>query len=293
MKRLSVLLGLLFLYSLAGAASLPGPLVDGAWLARHKDDPGLVILDIQDRRNFQQHHIPGAVNLPFAYWRTPPTARPPVSLPPLDKLAARLGIARDTPLVIVSMGAGAGDMAGATRVYWSLAVLGHAQMAVLNGGLVSYVNAYHGRYESGKAATRKPVTYEPRPQKALLATAAQLRQGVDQPLLDARSEAEYVGLIGGVGDRRGTIPGAHHLPFDWLVDETGRIRDAGAVKKLFAYAGVPEGGAVHFCQTGHRGAMTWFADYAILGNHKARLYDGSMMEWAADPKLPLERKLTL
>lgn len=281
--------------TVAGGAGL-APLVGADWLLAQGDRDELVILDIQERGEFAQHHIAGAVNFPFSQWRTGAKSQPPVAIPPLAKLAGRLGrlgIGRGTPVIIVSMGAGASDMAGAARVYWTLAVLGHEQMAILDGGLLSYVNEFRGTYVSGKAMSRRPVTYTPRPNPSLLATADQIRKRPQLPLLDARSVKEYLGLSGGARGRSGTIPGARNLPFDWLVNDKGKIRKRPAVDKLFAFVGLPRGGAVHFCQTGHRSAMTWFADYALLGNHDARLYDGSMLEWAADPSLPLERKLDL
>ena len=294
-KWLGILWFCLSTAAIAGT-TLPGPLVGADWLLAQKDSQDLVILDIQDRKSFMQHHIAGATNVPFSAWRTSPKSRPPTSIPPLKQLAGRLGklgITRESPVLIVSMGGGAGDMAGAARVYWTLAVLGHENMGVLNGGLVSYVNEYRGRYVTGNAEPRKAASYVPKPNLSLLVTAEQIRKGLDQPLLDARSQAEHVGLTGGAKGRSGTIPGSHNLSFDWLVDDKGKVRSRDAVEKLFAFAGIPKGGAVHFCQTGHRGAMTWFADYALMGNHRASLYDGSMGEWAANPKLPLEKKLDL
>jgi thiosulfate/3-mercaptopyruvate sulfurtransferase len=285
------------LWSLAQAAvSLPGAVVDGAWLKAHVDVPELVILDVQEQPQYRQHHVPGAVNIPFSRWRSGVDEQPPLSLPPLKHLAALLGsegIDRETPLIIMNMGAGPGDVAAVARVYWSLAVLGHEHMAILDGGLVDYVNRHHGAYVSGAPPRREPAMYQPRPNRQVLVTRDQLARGVSNPLLDARSLSEHVGLVAGPGERPGTLPGARHLPFDWLVDDKGLLRDQAALDKLFAYAGIPQGGAVHFCHTGNRAALTWFADYALLGHRDARLYDGSMMEWSRDPDLPLERKLDL
>lgn len=278
------------------AVQLPGPLVEGNWLLAHQKDPGLVLLDIQERPLYLRHHIPGSVNLPYSQWRTGPKEKPPASLPPLERLAERLGalgITRQTPLVIVTTGQGAGDMAAAARVYWTLAVLGHEQMAVLDGGLIRYVKGFGGSFVAGAPPRRQPKRYEPRPRFELLVTKEQLAKGTDQPLLDARSVEEHLGLVAPPGDRPGTIPGAHNLPFDWLVGEDGRLRGREQIEKLFAYAGIPQGGAIHFCHTGNRAALTWFVDHALLGNQGARLYDGSMMEWAKDRSLPIERKLDL
>jgi len=66
------------------------------------------------------------------------------------------------------------------------------------------------------------------------------------------------------------------------------------MRALIDKAGVtPKDGAVHFCHTGNRASLTWFIDYAVLGNRKARLYDASMLEWARDPKRDIELKWEL
>jgi len=39
-------------------------------------------------------------------------------------------------------------------------------------------------------------------------------------------------------ERAGTLPGAQHLPFDWLVDSGGNIRDKPAINILFKTAGL-------------------------------------------------------
>jgi len=44
----------------AGARGDPSPVVGAAWLARHIDDAGLVLLHIGDRAQYDREHIPGA-----------------------------------------------------------------------------------------------------------------------------------------------------------------------------------------------------------------------------------------
>ena len=276
---------------------LPGPLVQPDWLMAQAVDSDRVILDIQEPQLFARHHVPGAVNWPFSQWRTGTKGKPPKSLPPLAQLTTRLGdlgISAATPVVIVATGTGPGDLSASARVFWTLKVLGHEPVAVLNGGLIGYVNDHHGAYAGGKAEARTPTVYQAQPRLELLATTAWLPETA-MPRLDARSQAEYVGLVSGGSDERpGTLPGAHHLPFDWLTDDSGgRLRPIGQLRTLFGYAGLGEQAAVHFCHTGNRAALTWFVDYALLGHRRARLYDGSMLEWSRDASLPIERKIPL
>jgi len=293
---LSALLLLLLSIPSLQAATLPGPLLKADWLMAQANS-GVVVIDIQAPKQFASHHIAAAVNIPSSQWRTGSKSQTPSSLVPLDQLAGQLGkrgISASTPVVIVATGNGPGDLSAAARVYWSLKVLGHEQVAILDGGLISYVNDYHGAYVSGPAKPAKPTHYQAKPRLELLATADWVKAS-NMPRLDARSEAEYVGLFsGGRGERPGTIPGAHNLSYDWLsADNSGHLRPVPQLKALFGYAGLQDQAAVHFCHTGNRASLTWFVDYALLGHKDARLYDGSMLEWARNPALPIERKLKL
>lgn len=277
-------------------SALPGPLIEADWLLANMADRGIVVLDVQEPDLFMRHHVPDAVNWPYSQWRSGDRTKPPKSLLPLDDMTERLGklgISETTPLVIVAMGTSPGDLSAAARVYWSLKVLGHEQVSVLDGGLLSYVNAFGGPFVRGAAEVRQAVTYRATPNLDLLATTEWLRDS-DMPRLDARSLGEFTGVIAGPGERPGTIPDAHHLPYDWLAkDGGGTLRSRAELDRLFEYAGIKGGAAVHFCHTGNRAALTWFVDYALMGNHDARLYDASMIEWGKDVSLPIETRLGL
>jgi thiosulfate/3-mercaptopyruvate sulfurtransferase len=114
--------------------------------------------------------------------------------------------------------------------------------------------------------------------------------------VDARTTGEFVGLYRGDDkERRGTIPGSRNLPHDWVTrDGSAKLRDAAELKALFAARGISaQGEQVHFCHSGNRASLTWFAAYAVLGNERERLYDGSMMEWAPREDLPMEQEIKL
>jgi len=279
--------------SVQAAARLPGPLVEPDWLLAHATDKDLVVLDVQEPEMFMRHHVPNSVNWPFSQWRTDADAKPPSSLLPLEDIAERLGrigIAETTPLVVVAMGASPADLSASARVFWTMKVLGHEEVAILNGGLLSYVNEQRGPFVSGAGKARTPVTYRATPNLDLLATAQWLN-GSEMPRMDARSLAEFTGVVAGQGERPGTLPGAHHLPYDWLTkDGGGRLRPRNELDRLFRYAGLRDGAAVHFCHTGNRASLTWFVDFALMGNRDARLYDGSMIEWGKDPAMPIETR---
>lgn len=109
-------------------------------------------------------------------------------------------------------------------------------------------------------------------------------------LVDSRSPGEYVGNIGSHSNNRlGTMPGAVNLPYSWLAEKgTGIFPNQGRLKLIFQKTKVPTtGDQIHFCHTGHRASLSWFVSHELLGNHQAKMYDGSMAEWAKNPELPM------
>ena len=49
----------------------------------------------------------------------------------------------------------------------------------------------------------------------------------------------------------------------------------------------PDKDNIVFCNTGHWASTTWFVLSEVLGLPDVKNYDGSMVEWTADPSRPL------
>ncbi len=275
-------------------------LVDAAWLNQKMSRTGLYVLDIQSADRYKRFHLPGSVNAPYAQWRSNDKSPMPGMLPSaayLEKWLGQLGITNDDHIVIVATGNQAGDMAAASRVFWTLKMVGHERLSILNGGLAAYADHYREMMEATPRAGI-PGRYKVRPGPDIRANAGTILKALhsDTQLLDARTLGEFMGVITlGPGERPGTLPGAIHLPFNWLVDETGRIREKNEIAALFKAVGADPtfDGTIHFCHSGNRAALNWFVDYAILGNRNAKLYDASMREWAARTELPMETRIKL
>ena len=93
----------------------------------------------------------------------------------------------------------------------------------------------------------------------------------------------------------GTIPSSKNLPESWLtVNGGGKFRTKPELQKLFDLAQVdPQGEQINFCNTGHWASLGWFVSSEIMGNSKASLYDGSMVDWTVDASLPMERQISI
>ncbi len=294
-----IIAGLFFLLILPPLQAAQ-PLVDANWIMANINNENLVLLDLQPAATYTRYHIPGAINSDYADWRRPDANGIPQMFPPisaLETLIGNLGIDNTSHVVLVVTGRAAGEMAAATRVYWTLKVLGHDQISILDGGLIGYIQNRDRPLEQGPSQPLGRV-YKADLQSEYLVTAEIVKAslGNDTSIVDNRSGAEYVGLIGGGGkERPGTVPGSIPLPFEWLTVNSGaRFHSEENLIRIYQASGVPlQGVQISFCHTGHRTSLAWFVSHELLGNKQARLYDGSMAEWAVDHSLPIEQKIKL
>jgi len=277
------------------------PLVDTTWVKDHLKDPGVVFLDVRSRGAFLRGHVPGAVNTQYGRggWRVK-KGNVPGMLPPmahLEKLIGGLGISNDTHVVILPGGYSSGEMGVATRIYWTFKVAGHDKLSILNGGMTIYLEDKKAPVSAGPSQPNNAV-FKTAFRTEYLATADQVGAAVKARagLIDSRPNDQFVGVNkSGQVKRRGTLPGAVNLPGRWTtIDDGGRFRDRTTLQKLFDAVGAPtQGATISFCNTGHWASLGWFVQREILGNSRARLYDGSLAEWTRTPANPVERKVPL
>jgi thiosulfate/3-mercaptopyruvate sulfurtransferase len=276
-----------------GAAAAADPLVSPAWLKDRLGSSDLVVIDLREPAEgktddpFLAGHIPGAVPAPYAKsgWRTTVDGVPGM-LPgeaAIEALVGSLGIEEDDHVVVVSEGESSSDFGAAARVYWTLEVMGHQEISILEGGHKAWAEAGY-EVAAGPAPAVAPTTYDATFNPALVATLDDVRKGREAgvPLVDARPVAQYAGTETpkNVGIA-GTIPGAVSLPHNVLVKDGREVVSAERLASYRAEIGVPETGEqIAFCNTGHWAAVGWFTLNKVGGNENVRLYDGSMVEWA-------------
>jgi len=295
----SILVFVLIFLSSQARAAIPA-LVDAQWLksALQSNNPDLLILDIQPPDAFMRVHIRGAINTQYAQWRVKNSQGTPGMLPPLKKLnqlLGDLGIHKNSQIVVVPAFGGASQLASAARIFWTLKTVGIDEVAILNGGMSLLRTDRSLPLAKGQQIPKKS-SFSAQLRTDWLALEADVEKALKQktPLVDARSPGEYLGIYrGGPNNRPGTIPGAANLPFDWLTrNGSSWFRSPQASRALFRQRGASaQGQVIFFCHTGHRAALAWFVDYALLGNKQARLYDGSMAEWSQPGPTAVERKL--
>ncbi len=275
------------------AVANPEALVDTAWVAEHLDDPNVRLLAISGKReDFDAGHLPNAIYVNLGEDLTnpdDPTEGQILTQEALAALFSRLGIENDDTVVVYDNN----NNLLAARAYWALKYYQHADVRLYDGGAKHWVAA-------GNALTADPVA--PLAATAYVAgeadpdlrtTGEYVLEHLDDPstiLCDARGPGEYAGTDVRAA-RGGHIPGAINVDWVQAVDqETGRFKDAAYLADLYAKAGFsPDKQVITYCQTGVRGAHTWFVLTELLGYPNVRNYDGSWVEWGNDPAKPLEQ----
>lgn len=291
------------LAGVAGVAHAAAPLVDAPWLKANLGKSGLVILDIREAgaQDYAKAHVPGAIFTDYTKgWRVTDKNGTPGMLPDpaaLEKLIGGLGIGNATHVVIVPDGTSAREVGRATRIYWTFKVVGHDEVSILDGGMAAWLADKQNPVAAG-AVQPQPTTFKAAMRPELLATKDDVKTALEKgtPLIDNRPPDMYVGVNRSRDVlRNGTLPGARSVPESWLTENNGgKFRDAATLKRLYAAAGVPDAGdQITFCNTGHWASLGWFVSHELLGNARAKMYDGSMAEWSRDAALPVEVKVPL
>lgn len=285
-------------FAMPAAAGAAEPLVTPQWLKANLSDPAVLVLDIRSAIDgggaaaFGNGHIPGAVHSDYdkAGWRVTRNGVPFVlpSLPELEKLIGETGIDEDNHVVIVPAGVHATDFGSAARVYWTLKIAGHPSVSILDGGFAAWHAASYPVETGTKSASPKIFTAKLDPRLlAELAEVESAEKSGGATLLDARPANFFVGKQRAPAAKAyGHIPGALNLDSASFYDPAAnRLRPKA---ELAAIAGtVPAGPVVSYCNTGHWAATNWFVLSEILGKTGVKLYDGSMVEWSADPRRPV------
>ncbi|WP_373895797.1 rhodanese-like domain-containing protein [Virgibacillus sp. CBA3643] len=111
----------------------------------------------------------------------------------------------------------------------------------------------------------------------------------DVILVNSLSEADFNGETDTYA-RKGHIPGSVNVFFgDLSSTETKELYDDEKLRKTFEESGAldPDKKVITYCGSGI--AATWNALILNkLGQNNVAMYDGSMTEWADDPKLLLD-----
>jgi thiosulfate/3-mercaptopyruvate sulfurtransferase len=287
----------------ASAAAHAGPLVSVQWLAGHRAEPDLVVLDVRSAidgggtKAYLEAHIPGSVHSDYdrGGWRV--TVHNVAFMLPsvleIQNLIGDLGIDEHSHVVVVPAGVNYTDFGSAARVYWTLKVAGVPNVSILDGGIAAWKQAGLPVESGNHAATAKTLFVNPdKSALANLSDVERIEQSGGATLIDARPASFFTGKEkGSKVAAYGHIPGALNLDSAEFYDaKTNRLKPHDTLAAIASH--LPAGPLVSYCNTGHWSATDWFVLHELLGRKDVKVYDGSMLQWAADPQRPVESART-
>jgi thiosulfate/3-mercaptopyruvate sulfurtransferase len=269
-------------------------LVDADWVENHLDDPGVVLVEVdEDTTAYDKGHIRNAVKLDWRKDLQDPVRRDFVDRHGFEQLLSGRGIGNDDTVVLY----GGNNNWFAAYAYWYFRLYGHRNVKLLDGGRKKW------ELESREMVTAVPE----RPRTSYQATEqdSSLRAMRDEViaaigkrnLVDVRSPDEFTGkllapahLPQEQAQRAGHIPTAKNVPWSKAANDDGTFKGDEELRGLYqGEAGLDfSRDTIAYCRIGERSAHTWFVLHELLGQPNVKNYDGSWTEYGSLVGVPIE-----
>jgi thiosulfate/3-mercaptopyruvate sulfurtransferase len=269
-------------------------LVDADWVESHLDDPGVVLVEVdEDTSAYDKGHIRNAVKLDWKKDLQDPVRRDFVDRRGFEQLMSERGIGNDDTVILY----GGNNNWFAAYAYWYFKLYGHQNVKLLDGGRKKW------ELESREMVTAVPE----RPRTSYQATVqdSSLRALRDEViaaigkrnLVDVRSPDEFTGkllapahLPQEQAQRAGHIPTAKNIPWSKAANDDGTFKTDDELRTLYQdEAGLDFGkDTIAYCRIGERSAHTWFVLHELLGQPRVKNYDGSWTEYGSLVGVPIE-----
>lgn len=210
-------------------------IVETDWLAAHLNSPDVIVLDgsmhlptsgRNAKAEYAAGHIPGAIY--FDIDAIADKSNPlPHMLPSTVQFASqmkKMGIGDGMRIVVYD----SEGLYSAARVWWMFRIMGHDDVAVLNGGLKKW-KAEGRAIEDMPPARRTERHFTPRFRAGLVREAGEVKALIGNPtvqIVDARAAARFEGSVPEprAGLRSGHIPSSRNVPFATLLNADGTLK---------------------------------------------------------------------
>ncbi|MFB6091060.1 MAG: sulfurtransferase [Halobellus sp.] len=243
-----------------------------AWLAERLDAADVSVVDVRDAWEFDGiGHVPGAVNVPFAEFRS--EAGDEGMLPgreTWESLLSAAGVGPDDHLVAYD------DTHGvfAARFLVTAELYGHPpeRLHLLDG---DYSAWNQGHETTSESLSPEPTEYAVRePERSPLVDYETVLDALDDPetvIVDTREPREFA---------EGHLPGAVNVDWRDLVDDDTRgLKPEAELREILEGAGiVPDARVLLYCNTARRISHTYVV-LRWLGYEDVGFYEGSLTEW--------------
>jgi len=238
------------------------PTIDVDAVRAKINDDSVRLIDVRREEDYNNGHIPNAVNLPLANLLSVDSPED------IIKVFEVIGIADDTNVIAYDDTFGA----LASRVAWTLQYIGHKNVALLEV-----------TYSQWKELDLKTSTKKPNIQPAkhslnlnpnIMATAEYLENAKEKEnvvLIDNRERLNFL---------EQHIPGSVNIPYRTLATDGKILRTKESMRNLLKNRGISEDAEIiTYC--GSVGTLSGLAYYALksIGVPNVKLYVNSFKEW--------------
>lgn len=268
------------------------PIVSTTWLAQHLNDPGLIILDASfPKITDTAAHQEAAVTIANARFfdlkkrfsdQSSPFPNMVPSAQQFEEQSQQLGI-HNTSKIVVFDDKG---VYSSPRVWWLFKLMGHDDIAVLDGGLPAWIaEGYAVSPKTSKVYAQGSFKAHFNPDYVI--TYERVCANIQTPsflIVDARSEGRFKGTQPEPRKelKSGHMDGAINIPYTEVLNE-GKYKSKEALQALFK-SHPQEKPFVFSCGSGLTACIVLLAS-VLAGYTSYGVYDGSWTEWAARQNL--------
>lgn len=257
-----------------------------SWLEKNiKDNKNLVIIDGRSDKDYNNGHIPGAINVA---WQSLSQMNGKAGdkdwgnlisdKDSLSKVLENLGINKESQVVVYANKGGWGEDG---RIVWCLQRVG-IEARMLNGGFDLWQQESKEISKEAKNNVVADFKVEEISNNVNITTDELKKEMKDVKIIDTREEDEYKGATKFGEARGGHLPGSINIAFNKLYNEDGTIKSNDEIDKIMKENKIEKTDKIiTYCTSGIRSAHMALA-LKNAGYDNVRNYDSSYYEWAAD-----------
>lgn len=271
-------------------SEIPTTIVTTQVLIANLKDPNLVILDasfkakpVKVPAEYANHQIPNAryfdIKGAFSDTTNPyPNAFP--SAAQFEASAQALGINQSSKIVVYDKQ----GIYSSARVWWMFKMMGHEQVAILDGGLPAWIADGYLTEEAVNQDIAKG-DFKAKLNEEGIKNIDFVKSNIENPsalIVDARSAGRFNGTEPEprAGLRGGCIPNSVSIPFQSLL-ENGKMKSTTALAEIFKPVQQADKSLVFSCGSGITACVVLLASELVFQGKKG-VYDGSWTEWAQE-----------
>jgi thiosulfate/3-mercaptopyruvate sulfurtransferase len=261
-------------------------------LAEKINEKNILILDVTDKENYENGHIPNALRVEVEDFRKPVIMHRRMKSPQqVQEVIRSLGINNDSDIVIYEHGKEKELLKG-TYIALALITNGAKSVTILDGGYDAWLSE-NPKLVSTETPAVKKGNFDAKFKNGIIVELDYVKSQIGKvPMLDARPPRYYYGtLLSGGVERYGHIPHSRSSFWGDKFHTDNTIRDNEELNEIVIQSNKlnSEDEVILYCTGGLETSANWYILSQHMGFKNAKIYEGSMREWGNRDDTPLVR----